>query len=73
MRHARHPGGLINPESGRSDLRRKRLAAPRDAWRTIDTDVDYDTRGLPRLSVHPDDPGSAGQDIAPTTTMGHPG
>ncbi len=28
MRHARHPGGLINPESGRSDLRRKRLAMP---------------------------------------------
>lgn len=73
MRHARRAGGVANPESGRSDLRRKRLAAPRDAWRTIDTDVDYDTRGLPRLSVHPDDPGSAGQDIAATTTMGRPG
>ena len=61
---------VTDPDSGRVDLLRER---DRGAWRTIDTDVDYDTRGLLRFSVHPDDPGSAEQDIALTTTMGRPG
>ena len=61
---------VTDPDSGRVDLLRER---DRGAWRTIDTDVDYDTHGLLRFSVHPDDPGSAEQDIALTTTMGRPG
>ena len=59
-----------DPDSGRIDLLRERERGP---WRTVDTDVDYDARGLLRFSVHPDDPGSAKQDIALTTTMGPPG
>ena len=61
---------VSDPDRGRVDLLRER---DRGAWRTIDTDVDYDTRGLLRFSMHPEDPGSAEQDIALTTTMGRPG
>ena len=59
-----------DPASGRVDILRER---DRGAWRTTDTDVDYDTRGELRFSIHPDDPLSAEQQIALTTTMGRPG
>ena len=55
---------------GRVDLRRTR---DRGAWRTTDTDVDYDTNGELRFSIHPDEPLSAEQDIHLTTTMGRDG
>ena len=45
----------------------------RGAWRTTDTDVDYDTKGEMRFSMHPDDPLSAEQEINLATTMGRPG
>ncbi len=55
---------------GHVDLLRTR---DRGAWRTTDTDVDYDTNGEMRFSIHPDDPLSAEQDINLTTTMGRDG
>lgn len=55
---------------GRVDVRRTR---DRGAWRTLDTDVDYDTNGELRFSIHPNDPLSAEQDIHLTTTMGRDG
>jgi len=55
---------------GRVDLLRTR---DRGAWRTTDTDVDYDTNGDMRFSVHPDDPLSAEQEIKLSTTMGRNG
>ncbi len=55
---------------GRVDLLRTR---DRGAWRTTDTDVDYDTSGEMRFSIHPDDPLSAEQEINLTTTMGREG
>ncbi|MCY7305263.1 MAG: hypothetical protein LH632_03760 [Rhodoferax sp.] len=61
---------VTDPDSGCVELLRER---DRGAWRTVDTDVDYDTRGELRFSVHPDDPGSAEQDITLTTTMGRTG
>jgi predicted acyl esterase len=56
--------------AGRVDLLRTR---DRGAWRTTDTDVDYDTKGEMRFSMHPDDPLSAEQEINLATTMGRPG
>ena len=61
---------VTDPDNDRLDLLRER---DRGAWRTMDTDVDYDTRGLLRFSIRPDDPASAEQHIALTTTMGRPG
>ncbi len=55
---------------GRVHLLRTR---DRGAWRTTDTDVDYDTNGELRFSIHPDDPLSAEQEISLTTTMGRAG
>jgi hypothetical protein len=55
---------------GRVDLLRTR---DRGAWRTTDTDVDYDTQGELRFSIRPDDPLSAEQEIRLTTTMGREG
>ena len=55
---------------GRVNLLRTR---DRGAWRTTDTDVDYDTNGELRFSIHPDDPLSAEQEISLTTTMGRDG
>jgi len=71
-RRSDHPLDRIvsDSASGRVDLLRER---DRGAWRTIDTDVDYDTRGLMRFSIRPDDPDSAEQDITLTTSMGRPG
>ena len=59
-----------DPATGRVNLVRTR---DRGAWRTVDTDVDYDSRGELRFSIHPDDPSSAEQEIAMTSTMGRPG
>ena len=54
----------------RIDLVRTR---DRGAWRTTDTDVDYDTRGELHFSIQADDPSTAAQELALTTTMGRPG
>ncbi len=71
-RATHHPLDHIDASSpdGRVDLLRKR---DRGAWRTTDTDVDYDTSGDLRFSVRPDDPLSAEQEITLTTTMGRAG
>ncbi|MEO8544090.1 MAG: CocE/NonD family hydrolase [Burkholderiaceae bacterium] len=45
----------------------------RGAWKTVDTDVAYDTRGELRFSVQDDDPLSAHQSIALTTGIGRAG
>ena len=55
---------------GRVDLRRTR---DRGAWRTVDTDVEYDTTGELRFSIQADDPLSAEQAIDLHTTMGREG
>ncbi len=55
---------------GRVELVRTR---DRGAWRTTDTNVDYDTRGELRFSIQADDPLSAAQHLALTTTMGRDG
>jgi hypothetical protein len=55
---------------GQVDLRRTR---DRGAWRTVDTDVEYDTNGEMRFSIQADDPLSAEQEIDLQTTMGRPG
>lgn len=55
---------------GQVDLRRNR---DRGAWRTVDTDVDYDTNGEIRFSIQADDPLSAEQEIDLHTSMGRPG
>jgi len=55
---------------GRVDLRRTR---DRGAWRTVDTDEEYDTTGEMRFSIQADDPLSAEQEINLQTTMGRPG
>lgn len=59
-----------SPVDGRVDLVRTR---DRGAWRTTDTDVDYDTQGEMRFSIRPDDPLSAAQEIELITTMGREG
>jgi predicted acyl esterase len=55
---------------GRVDLHRTR---DRGAWRTLDTDVDYDTHGDLRFSIQADDPLSAEQSIDLHTSMGREG
>ena len=66
------PLDLIDQTSpdGRVQLVRTR---DRGAWRTTDTDVDYDAGGELRFSIHPDDPLSAEQEISLTTTIGRTG
>ncbi len=55
---------------GRVDVIRTR---DRGAWRTTDSNVEYDARGELRFSIHPADPLTASQEIALTTEMGRPG
>ena len=55
---------------GRVDLVRTR---DRGAWRTTDTDVAYDALGELRFSIRADDPTSAQQNFALTTTLGRAG
>jgi len=55
---------------GRVTLIRNR---DRGAWRTIDTDVEYDVTGHSEFSIQADDPLSASQDFVLTTVMGRPG
>ena len=55
---------------GRIDLVRTR---DRGAWRTTDTDVDYDATGELRFAIQADDPLSAIQQMDLTTTMGRAG
>lgn len=59
-----------DPTSGSVDVIRER---DRGAWRTLDTDVDYDTQGELRFSIHPDDPLSAEQSITLDTRLGREG
>ena len=55
---------------GRVELVRSR---DRGAWHTLDSDVRYDTQGELRFSIQADDPLSAQQQIALTTTLGRAG
>jgi putative CocE/NonD family hydrolase len=55
---------------GRVDLVRTR---DRGAWRTTDTDVEYDARGELRFEIDAADPLAARQSIAMTTELGRPG
>jgi predicted acyl esterase len=55
---------------GRATLIRNR---DRGAWKTTDTDVEYDVAGHSEFSIQADDPLSAVQDFVLTTTMGRPG
>jgi len=55
---------------GRIELVRSR---DRGAWRTLDSDVRYDTQGELRFSIQADDPLSAQQQIALTSTLGREG
>ncbi|MCZ4316646.1 CocE/NonD family hydrolase [Comamonadaceae bacterium G21597-S1] len=48
-------------------------ARDRGAWKTIDTDVAYDTQGELHFVVHNDDPLSAQQSITLTTDIGRSG
>lgn len=59
-----------HPGEHRTDLVRTR---DRGAWRTTDTDVDYDATGELRFSIQSDDPLSAMQQMNLTTTMGREG
>lgn len=45
----------------------------RGAWRTLDSDVSYDTRGEHRFSIQVDDPLSAQQQLTLTSTLGRAG
>ncbi len=55
---------------GRATLIRNR---DRGAWKTKDTDVEYDVAGHSEFSIAAEDPLSASQDFVLTTTMGRPG
>jgi hypothetical protein len=55
---------------GRMTLIRTR---DRGAWKTVDTDVEYDTKGVMRCSVRADDPLSAMQELALSMAIGRPG
>ena len=45
----------------------------RGAWRTVDTDVDYDATGTLSFSIAPDDPLSARQNFDLETSLGRDG
>lgn len=64
-----HPQDRIeeHPGEDRIELIRSR---DRGAWKTLDTDVSYDTRGELRFSIQAHDPSSAVQQVALTTTLG---
>jgi len=55
---------------GRVSLLRNR---DRGAWKTMDSDVEYDSTGLLKFSIQDGDPLSAAQDFDLTTTIGRPG
>ena len=55
---------------GRVDLVRTR---DRGAWRSSDSDVEYDARGELRFSIQAEDPLTASQKMHLTTRMGRPG
>jgi hypothetical protein len=55
---------------GRVTLLRNR---DRGAWKTMDSDVEYDSTGLLKFSIQKGDPLSAVQDFDLTTTIGRPG
>ena len=59
-----------HPGERRTDLVRTR---DRGAWRTTDTDVDYDATGELRFAIQADDPLSAMQQMDLTTTLGRAG
>ncbi len=45
----------------------------RGAWRTTDTNVEYDATGLLTFSIQADDPQAAKQEFSLTSTLGRPG
>jgi putative CocE/NonD family hydrolase len=57
---------MTDAATGQVDLLRSR---DRGAWKTLDTDVSYDTQGELRFSIRPDDPLSASQSVTLTSTL----
>lgn len=59
-----------DPETGEVVLTRER---DRGAWRTLDTDVEYNARGVLVFAIRPGDPLSARQEFSLATELGREG